>query len=387
MHKEQKRIVFQAALFIITFLSTTVAGSHWAYGKSVFDPNYTWQDFNSGLAFSIPLLLILTVHEFGHYFVALYHKVQTSLPYYIPIPPLPFLPFNIGTLGAVIRLRSRPRSNVENFDIGLAGPLAGFIVALAIMFYGFQTLPPPEYIYHFHPDYEQYGTRYAEVVYSKEYLKDHGPILDITIGSNLLFWLFEQTVADPARVPNAHEIMHYPLLLACYIALLVTCLNLLPIGQLDGGHVVYGLFGFKTHRVIARVFFLALIFYAGLGLPYIDPRLPQTELFFGMAGYLLFLLFAFKGLSVSARDTAMYALLMFGVHFLMKVFFPAIVGYEGWIVFAFILGRFIGIEHPPSEIEQPLDTNRVILGWIALLIFVLCFSPAPLQLEIITGQE
>jgi hypothetical protein len=83
----------------------------------------------------------------------------------------------------------------------------------------------------------------------------------------------------------------------------------------------------------------------------------------------------------------MYAFLMFGVHFLMKVFFPAVAGYEGWIVFAFILGRFIGVEHPPSEIEQPLDTNRVILGWIALLIFVLCFSPAPLQLEIITGQE
>jgi membrane-associated protease RseP (regulator of RpoE activity) len=300
---------------------------------------------------------------------------------------MPFLPVNIGTMGAVIRLRSKPRSNVENFDIGIAGPLAGFIVALAVMFYGFQTLPPPEYIYQFHPEYEQYGPGYADVVYSKEYAKEHGGMLDVAIGSNLLFWLFEQTVADPARVPNAHEMMHYPLLLACYIALFVTCLNLLPIGQLDGGHVVYGLFGFKTHRIIARVFFLVLIFYAGLGLPYIDPRLPQKELFFGIAGYLLFLFFTFRGLRLSRKDTAMYAFLMFGVHFLMKVFFPAVAGYEGWIVFAFILGRFIGVEHPPSEIEQPLDTNRVILGWIALLIFVLCFSPAPLQLAIITGQE
>ena len=386
MHKEQKRILFQIALFIITFLTTTAAGSQWSYGTTIFDPNYSWTDFYKGLAYSIPLLLFLTVHEFGHYFTALYHKVKSSLPYYIPVP-LPFLPFNIGTMGAVIRLRSRPRSNVESFDIGVAGPLAGFIVSLAMMFYAFQTLPPPEYIYQFHPEYEQYGPGYADVVYSEEYLKEHGPMYDVTLGTNLLFWLFEQTVADPARVPNEHELMHYPLLLACYLALLFTCLNLLPIGQLDGGHVIYGLFGYKAHRTIGRVFLLVLVFYAGLGLPYIDPRLPEKELFFGIATYLLFLFFAFRGLGLSTRDTAMYAFLMFGVHFLMKVFFPAIVGYEGWILFAFIVGSFIGTEHPPSEIEQPLDSARVLLGWIALLIFALCFSPAPLNLTLVTGQE
>ena len=92
MRKEHKRIFFQVALFTTTFITTTLAGAQWAYGRSVFDPDYKWQDFNSGLEFSIPLLLILTVHEFGHYFVAMFHKVKASLPYYIPIPPIPFLP-------------------------------------------------------------------------------------------------------------------------------------------------------------------------------------------------------------------------------------------------------------------------------------------------------
>ena len=386
MHRERKRILFQVALFVATFITTTLAGAQWAYNRTVFMDDFTWNDFTSGLAFSIPLLLILTVHEFGHYFVAIYHKVKASLPYYIPIPPIPFLPFNLGTMGAVIRLRSRPVSNVQNFDIGVAGPVAGFVVALVILFYAFKTLPPPEYIFQFHPEYEQYGADYAKVVYSSDYLKDHGPILDVTIGSNLLFWIFENTVADPARVPNAHEMMHYPVLMACYIALFVTCLNLLPIGQLDGGHVIYGLFGYRTHRKIARVFFLVLVFYAGLGLSYIDPALPQMELLTGILVYLFFLFVAFQGLMLPAKDTLMFVLLMFALQFSLMVYMPGIEGYSGWTLFALILGRFIGIEHPPSEIEQPLDTNRVVIGWIALLIFILCFTPAPIRMAILGEQ-
>ena len=313
MHKEQKRIIVQIALFVATFISTTLAGAQWSYSQSVFMDNFTWDDFVNGLAYSVPLLLILTVHEFGHYFVAMYHKVKASLPYYIPFPPIPFFPFSLGTMGAVIRLRTRPVSNVQNFDIGVAGPVAGFIVALAILFYGFQTLPPPEYIYQFHPEYEQYGPDYADVVYSPDYMKKHEIFIDIQIGSNLLFWILEKTVADPARIPNPREIMHYPILLACYIGLFVTCLNLLPIGQLDGGHVVYGLFGYKIHRTVARVFFIALVFYAGLGLSYIDPALPQKELLLGIGGYLLFLFVAFSGMMLPAKDNLMYALLIFSV--------------------------------------------------------------------------
>jgi membrane-associated protease RseP (regulator of RpoE activity) len=382
MTKETKRILIQVGLFITTFITTTLAGAEWTYGKTIWAPDYSWKDFVSGMEFSIPLLLILTVHEFGHYFVALYHKVKTSLPYYIPIPPIPFLPFSIGTMGAVIRLRSRPETNIKNFDIGLAGPLAGFIVALMILFYGFRTLPEPEYIFQFHPEYEQYGRNYADHVYTKEYLDAHKPMIDITIGSNLVFWIFESVAVDPARVPNAHELMHYPLLLATYIALFVTCLNLLPIGQLDGGHVVYGLFGFKIHKTIATISFVLLIFYAGLGLEYIDPKLPFNSLMLGIAGYLIFLYLAFTGLRRSPTETLMYALLMFAVQFGLSVLVKGVEGYQGWLLFGFILGRFIGIEHPTSEIEQPLDTKRMILGWLTLLIFILCFSPAPIELNV-----
>lgn len=383
MRKEHKRILFQVALFLTTFVMTTIAGSQWAYSRSVFSGDYSWQDFYSGLAFSVPLLLILTVHEFGHYFVAMYHKVKSSLPYYIPLPPIPF---SFGTMGAVIRLRTRPKSNIQTFDIGIAGPIAGFVVALLIMFYGFQTLPPPEYIFEIHPAYEKYGLAYADSVYSPEFLKKDSSIVNVKMGGNLMFELFEYTIADRSRVPDPHELMHYPVLFACYIALFFTCLNLLPIGQLDGGHVVYGLFGFRIHRMIAGAFFFILVFYAGLGLPYIDPSLPQGELLLGIGGYLIFLFMCFSQMRMPFRETLMYVLLMFGSQFTLMVYFPGIKGYEGWLLFAFILGRFIGIEHPRSEIEIPLDPNRVILGWIALLIFVLCFSPAPIQLEVITGQ-
>src|SRR5687768_10317357 len=150
MHKERRRILLQVGLFITTFVTTTIAGGQWSFGSSVFSPDYSWQDFLNGLSFSIPLMLILTVHEFGHYFVAMYYKVKASLPYYIPFPPIPFVPVSLGTMGAIIRMRTRPVSNVQNFDIGVAGPLAGFIVALFILAYGFMTLPPPEYVYQFH---------------------------------------------------------------------------------------------------------------------------------------------------------------------------------------------------------------------------------------------
>ncbi len=388
MNNITRRRLIQGGLFVATFITTTLAGTEWVYGRSVFVGDYTWQDFANGLHFSVPLLLILTVHEFGHYFTAIYHKVRTSLPYYIPIPPIPFLPLSIGTMGAVIRLRSRPKSNLQNFDIGLAGPLAGFIVALLILIYAFRTLPSQEYVFQFHPEYEQYGDRYEEYVYQPEFFKSQPGLIDVQIGSNLIFLFFEKFVADADRVPNDHELMHYPVLLACYIALFVTCLNLLPIGQLDGGHVVYGLFGFKTHRVIATIFFVALIFYAGLGIPYI--RLDFKESIFGLPGlavtiplYLYFLYSCFKGLRLPRRDTLMYALLIFAAHFVLVNFFPTVTGYEGWLLFAFILGRFIGVQHPPSEIEQPLDPARVALGWITLLIFVLCFTPAPISVNIV----
>lgn len=414
MSKETRRILFQIALFLLTFFSTTVAGNELAYGRNIFfTPDYGWQDFVNGFSFSVPLLLILTVHEFGHYFVAIYHKVKTSLPYYIPIPPIPFLP-SLGTMGAVIRMRSRPYSNIQSFDIGLAGPLAGFIAAVIIMIYGFATLPPPEYVFQFHPEYEKYGLNYADSVYTekfrlseankrlREYKKEDSirvqkaiannqPVekrrevteqdflsLDFKIGNTLAFTVLGKLFADQDRLPNPHEIMHYPIMLACAIALLFTSLNLFPIGQLDGGHVVYGLFGFRTHKIIATVCFVGLLFYSGLGLPILNLVRPDSWSIIWVGGYVAFLFLALKSLQLPVKDTWMYALLLAAIQVLLLFFFPTLQGYQGWLLFVFIIGRLAGVQHPRSEVELPLDSRRIILGWITLLIFILCFSPSPI---------
>jgi membrane-associated protease RseP (regulator of RpoE activity) len=379
MNSDTKRVLIQLALFITTLITTTLAGTEWASGRSVFMPDYSWSDFFSGMQFSIPFLFILTVHEFGHYFTAMYHKVKATLPYYIPIPPLPF---SIGTMGAVIRLREKIYSKKQNFDIGIAGPLAGFAAALLVLFYGFTHLPEPEYIFQIHPEYEQYGPNYADVVYENQ--KEN--TIDIIIGRNLLFLFFENFVADPARVPNPHEIMHYPFIFAGFLSLVFTFLNLLPIGQLDGGHVVYGLFGFKTHRIIASTIFIALMFYAGIGV--VTPRDPPETLLYWIPGAIAFLYFALSGLGLPKRDTLMYALIMFAASFLLSWVYPTLEGYSGWLLFGFLIGRFIGIHHPPTEIEEPLDAKRIILGWLALLIFIICFTPAPLKIvQVISPQS
>lgn len=385
--------MIQAGLFVVTFFTATLAGVEWQHGKtfiSLLPPSinleFTWADFQSGLWYSVPFLLILTVHEFGHYFTAKYHNILTTLPYYIPVP---FIPFSIGTFGAVIRIKSRVHSNIHHFDIGLSGPLAGFIVALMVLFYGFRTLPPPEYIFTIHPEYEQFGLNYADHVYTKEFylqelkkneveIPEGASIPDVSIGTNLLFQFFATYVADPERVPNPREMMHYPILFAGFLALFFTSLNLLPIGQLDGGHVIYGLFGKKGHRIIAQVFFVALLLYCGLG--YVPIKELKDNIFIiplGIAFYYLCL----TGLKLPQKDTIMYAVLMVAFLLALAWLFPNLKGYPGWIVFGLMIGRFIGVYHPPTEIEVPLDTTRQILGWIGLIIFIVCFTPEPIIIE------
>ncbi len=368
MRSEQRRIVLQFFLFLTTFVTTTLAGADWTYGKSIFMPEYSWSDFVSGLEFSIPFLLFLTVHEFGHYFMAAYHKVKTTLPYYIPF--LPLLP-SIGTMGAVIRIQSRMYSKKQNFDVGLAGPLAGFGVALVILFYGFTHLPEPEYIYQFHPEYEKHGLNYAESVYQD--LPDEN--FNVSFGENLLFVFFKSFVADPSKVPNPHEIMHYPYLFAGFLSLVFTALNLLPVGQLDGGHIVYGLFGFKVHRVIASVAFLGLLLYSGLGV--ISPKDDPSDLILWIPLSVIFLYTVLTALGLSKTDTIMYALILLAIFLILSWALPQAKGYPAWLVYVFVIGRFLGVQHPPAEIEEPLDEKRIILGWIALFIFIISFSPAP----------
>jgi len=380
MNKETRTIILQVGLFLITFITTTFAGAEWAFGRSVFySSDYNWNDFVSGMSFSVPLLLILTVHEFGHYFTALYHRVKASLPYYIPVPPIPgFLP-SLGTFGAVIRMRSRPYKNLQVFDIGLAGPLAGFVIAIIFLIYGFSTLPPADHIFVFHPEYRQFGADYARHVYDPEFREGKG--LDVIIGKNLLFLIAEKFVDDPARIPNPHELMHYPLLFGVYFALFFTSLNLFPIGQLDGGHVTYGLFGYKAHRVIASVAFVVLVFYAGLNNPWVNFTIPPRELVFNGVLYIAFLYVTLMSLRFSRKITALVVLLIIAGQFGLMFLDPDIRGYPAWMILAFLLGKLVGVSHPPSDIEAPLNPARIILGWLSLIVFILCFSPIPIEVK------
>lgn len=377
MELTPRKVLLHLGLFILTFATTTVAGSEWVYGKSLLFGEYTWQDFTSGIPYSVPFLLILSVHEFGHYFTAVYHRVRTSLPYYIPLPPI--LPLMIGTLGALIRIKSPIPTKQQNFDIGIAGPLAGFVAALGVLWYGFATLPPPEYIFQFHPEYEQYGLDYAKYVYTADHMPPN--TLDVVIGKNLLFMFFERFVGDPARVPNPHEIMHYPFLLAGFLSLVFTSINLLPIGQLDGGHVTYGLFGFRVHRIIATVIYLGALFFSGLGL--VEFSFTNTELWWQVPGYFMALFVGLSGLRVPWRDTVMYVMIVFTAQFALTGLFPGVQGYNAYFWFIVLIGRLVGIPHPPAEIEDPLTPGRKILGWIALLVFIVCFTPMPIDPSII----
>jgi len=403
MNKQHKQNLIHATLFIVTFLTTTLAGSFWVNGRIWLFTPYNWADFAAGMQYSVPFLLILTVHEFGHYFTAKYHKIKTTLPYYIPLPPLPGF---IGTMGALIRIKEFVKSKKQNFDIGLSGPLAGFIIAIGVLVYGFTTLPEKEHIFEIHPEYLYFGEDYESYVYEKdtfalkaevEKLTDQDMSmypdtirfnskqqqgLSIQLGSNLTFWAFENLlVSDKSRIPNAHEMMHYPVLFAGFLALLFTALNLLPVGQLDGGHVLYGLIGSKWHRIVAQIVFVGFVLYAGVGI--ITP-FDKGEVLFGMSLgmsimiYVLFLFLLFKGLKLSTVNTLMLALIVFTIQFTLPMAFKGIEGYSGWLLFAFIIGRFLGVYHPVVPIEEPLDRKRIILGWIALIIFVISFSPAPL---------
>ncbi|PIB34870.1 hypothetical protein BFP72_05355 [Reichenbachiella sp. 5M10] len=379
--KTNKQVLIQIGLFVTTLITTTISGAEWTSGKSLLygEDTVGWSDFFTGLTFSIPFLLILTVHEFGHYFMAQYHKVKVTLPYYIPL----WLGFlggpSIGTMGAFIKIKDRVDSRKKYFDIGVAGPLAGFVIALLVLFYGFTHLPDLDYLYEIHPDYAQWGADYPSHAYTDRDLSV------MVLGPNLLFSFFEHfVVSDPTLLPHSYEMIHYPYLFAGYLALFFTALNLLPIGQLDGGHILYGLIGPKNHRIFSQVFFLALMYYAGLGLmtPYdISPWMLDELLYLG---FLYFCLYRF---TEHRTERIMYALGVFSLQLATVYFFPRVEGYSGWLVFSFVLGRFLGIYHPPVLLDRPLDAKRIFLGWISIGVFILCFSPKPFDIIEIQSND
>ncbi|OGU34806.1 MAG: peptidase [Ignavibacteria bacterium GWB2_35_6b] len=299
-------------LFFITFVTTLIAGISWTTGA--VGP-YTLTDLASGLPYALSVLFMLSAHEFGHYFAAKYHKVKVTLPYYIPFPPLPGF-FNFGTMGAVIKTRTAVKNNIAMFDIGIAGPLSGFVACLILIIYGFTHLPGPEYILAIHPDF-----------FSDEYGKQG---ISLAFGDTLLFAFLREILTNPVQfVPPMSEIYHYPYLCVGWFGLFVTAMNMIPVGQLDGGHIVYSMFGSKKHEAVASISIMIL----------------------GVLGFMGIL------------DYALGLKLNFG--------------WVGWAIWATILLFIMKINHPIVQEFNTLDKKRKTLGYLTLFIFIICFSPTP----------
>jgi len=329
----RQRHLLHLLLFITTLLTTTWAGTFWA-GQPLTLPSNTetlqpfLRDFLQGLPYALSLIVFLGTHEFGHFLAALRHRIDTTLPYFIPLPPLPFF-LSLGTLGAVIRLRQPLTSTRALFDIGAAGPLAGFVVTLGLLVYGFTHLPDPSWIYTIHPEYRASGGIPEPPAYGT-----------LILGKNLLYLLLE-LVLRPQNLPPMHEMYHYPYLFAGWIGCFVTALNLIPVGQLDGGHIVYAMFGRKGHQRTATIITWVMVL---LGLP--------------------------------SFLEAIIAIILPGSGFILPGWIAA-ASWPGWLLWALVLKKVLGTRHPPSVREHPLSRTRKAVGWIAIAVFVLCFTPVP----------
>ncbi len=377
---DRKAIIRHSLLFIVTFVSVAVTASLLFVGHDATAETLSDLIFWEGILFAVLLLFFLGSHEFGHYFAAVYHRVSASLPYFIPLPIIS----PIGTVGAVIRIKERIQDNIKLYDIGIAGPLAGFVVALGILIYGFATLPEPDYLANF--------GGHEPVV---EYIEEHGTFPDeplapegaevIFFGETLLY-TFMASFFDQA--PPMWEMYHYPFLLAGWLGLFFTALNLMPVGQLDGGHIMYALIGFRRHQVLARLFFGLVVTFAGFAvLPLFEmlsERLISGSISFG---WLLWALLSF-GIFRKAYfghptwTLAVWLASLFTVTLTYLVTGPNFgSGFGVWVMFTLFILYFVKIEHPPVYNERELGRGRKILGWLTMLIFILCISPTPIYVN------
>lgn len=373
-----KTILKHSGLFLLTVFFVAMAGSNFVGFNPVFFPLElpTGSDFLRGLLFAGLLLAFLTVHEFGHYFAAVYHNIKVSLPYYIPIP------VGIGTLGAVIRIKERIRKMHQLFDVGVAGPIAGFVVALTVLLIGFATLPEPDYVQNF-AGHEDLKTHVAEhgtyPTVPPEAPEDQGVL---TVGNTLLYSALASMFDN---VPPMWEMYHYPFLFAGWLGLFFTALNLMPVGQLDGGHILYSLIGYKKHKVVARLFFTVVTALAGgESIPFFNAVI-SDYISFSVAGWFIwgFLLFMLMNRAFRSDRNWIYVLLPISI-IGSFVYQMAVGGVEPgqssliWLIWSFFIAFMVGVEHPPVDIEEKLSPGRRVLGWLSMLIFVLCISINPI---------
>ena len=298
---QSRRYWLHILLLLITLFTTLVVGARLQYNFAHDLPAFTddsvvlplfhlqWlarhpSEIFLGIPFSLTLMGILLAHELGHFILARRNGVDATLPFFIPAPTL------IGTFGAVIRIKSPIRSRQALFDIGIAGPIAGFLVAVPVLFWGLalsKPMPPTAF--------------------------DSSLIL----GYPLIFNLVYRAVAPlmPHAAPLGSLYLH-PVGVAAWVGMLATALNLLPGGQLDGGHITYAVAP-RAHRWVTWASILALI--------------------------------------------------PLGIHF-----------WPGWLVWAVILG-FTGLRHPNVPKWPPLDRNRRALALLAVLMLLLTFALTPIR--------
>lgn len=306
------------ALFIITLFSM-IFGYSFFYGdlSLLFGEKITitalYDSLESGVIFAISMLAILLAHEFGHYFAARYHKTNVTLPYFIPLPLSP-----LGTMGAFIRLKEPPKNKRSLLDIGITGPLAGLIVAIPILILGL-SLSEVQVI-DVQPGYSVIMEGNSMVYLLSKFVV-FGQILpepSSYIGLNpILYWVRYFFTGQPFPLGGLDVIIH-PVAWAGWAGLLVTALNLIPAGQLDGGHIIFTLVG-KKARLLWPIILAALI----------------------LLGFVWY-------------------------------------GWWIWAALIFLLGRVYA--EPLDQITE-LDPNRRLLAMLGLAIFVLVFTPVPLMVS------
>ncbi len=333
----KNRVALHVILFVATFLTTVMAGTAWAMRDPFEVFNWTY-----GITYAILVMCIITAHEFGHYFAARHHNVDATLPYFIPFPSILLGGIGaFGTMGAVIRTRTPIYNRKALFDIGVAGPLAGVVMCIIILAIGFMTLPPKSFIYTIHPEYLEAGGAI--------------PATGLHFGDTLLYWGLAQLFASPSGwLPPMNEMYHYPWLCAGWFGLILTGLNLLPIGQLDGGHISYAMFGDRQPQ-IARYFWWFITILGCGGVLGIVRQFGRIELL--QEGPL--------------AEPGMFLQTLEVLHSVAPWLMEA---WAGWLLWAFVTRVFIKIKHPPIDDPTPLDSGRRRIGWTAIAIFVLTFT-------------
>ena len=251
-----------------------------------------------GLPFGVAVIAFLMAHEMGHYFACRLYGIRATLPYFIPIPPIPPFVLLPGTMGAVIRILTPIVSRRALFDIAVAGPLAGFVVALPILAAGLSL------------------SRVVDPAELEQLVERGGFVLKM--GEPLLWQPLQDLFAPPMSA--GQDLLTHPLAFVGWFALLVTAMNLLPVGQLDGGHLIY-VFLPGWHRTISRLVLVGMLY----------------------AGWQYF---------------------------------------TGWFLFALVVS-LLGTRHPqPLQFDQPLGALRWSLGLLASLILLTCFMLAPVEIQL-----